>query len=154
MRLQPLPEPRLRRFVRWTLMIALAIHLPIWAASSYAAWFQVYSLELADPPAALVPGSRLRADVVSSGRVWVNLRLEVVQDGAVHPIASHQVDDNDWAGYDQRPRPDSLKVRLPAEVYARLRPGPAVLRVVATGRPQWTRTPPPTVRERQVVIGG
>ena len=152
MRLQPPPEPRLRRFIRWTLLTVLAVHLPIWAASSYAAWFQVYRLDLAAPGGPLRPGTPLRADVVSSGRVWVELRLELVQDGAKHLVASHTVDDNDWAGYDQWPIADSLRASLPPELHARLRSGPAILRAVASGRPQWTRTPPPEVRERIVQI--
>lgn len=147
-----LPEPRITRLIRWTLTAAFLVHLPIWIASSVAAWFQVYRLELRPPASAIGPGTPLRADIVSSGRVWVELRMELVQDGRVHPIATHRVEDNDWAGYDQRPRPDSLRTVVTPELYRQLRPGPAVLRAVATGRPQWTRTPPPTVRERAVAI--
>jgi hypothetical protein len=152
MRLQPPPEPRLRRFIRWTLVTVLAVHLPIWAASSYAAWFQVYRLELHPPAGPLSPGTPLAADVLSSGRVWVGLRMELIQDGTTHLIATHQVDDNDWAGYDQTPVPDSLRVTLPRALHARLHPGPAMLRVVATGRSQWSRTPPPEVRELVVQV--
>jgi hypothetical protein len=31
-------------------------------------------------------------------------------------------------------------------------PGPAIIRATATGRPQWTRLPPPTVIEKSVEI--
>jgi len=38
------------------------------------------------------------------------------------------------------------------EMLSRFHPGPARLRAVATGREQWTRVPPPTVRVIEVEI--
>lgn len=149
MRLQPPAEPRITRVVRWILLTVLLVHLPIWAASSYAAWFQVYALELPPPAGELAPGAPLRARVVSSGRVWVDLRLELVQGGRTTALGLCRVDGNGYAGYDQRPRRASLTVMLPD---SGVQPGVALLRAVATGRPQWTRTPPPVVRELPVRI--
>jgi hypothetical protein len=38
------------------------------------------------------------------------------------------------------------------EFLAQFQPGPAILRAIGTGGPQWTRTPPPVVTEIPVVV--
>jgi hypothetical protein len=67
----------------------------------------------------------------------------------VRSVASNSV-----ASYDPRSPKATLMVGvLPAHL-ARFTPGPAVFRATAVGRDQWMRTPPPTIGERVVQIGG
>jgi hypothetical protein len=67
-------------------------------------------------------------------------------------LAVQQVRGNDWASFDPRPRRASQRVLLTPEQLARFPDGPATVRATATGRPQWLRLPPPTVREAAVEI--
>jgi hypothetical protein len=53
---------------------------------------------------------------------------------------------------DPRPWRGSLRVVLGPGALAGFTSGPAQLRATATGRPQWTRLPPPTVRETAVML--
>ena len=54
--------------------------------------------------------------------------------------------------FDPRPQHGSVVVTLTREMLAPLENGPAILRASALGRPQWLRTPPPTIREQPVTI--
>jgi hypothetical protein len=63
-----------------------------------------------------------------------------------------QVPKNEYAFFDPRPRRASQNVVLTPEVLARFQPGPGRLRGIATGRAQWSRVPPPVVKELAVEI--
>jgi hypothetical protein len=121
-------------------------------ASGYRAYFQVYSLELRVDEPVLRPGSVVSTDVSASGRTTVGVRVELVQGARAETLAVHQLPGNVWASFDPRPRKGSHAVTLTPEALARFAEGPATLRATATGRPQWTRLPPPTVREAAVEI--
>lgn len=122
------------------------------ALSGYRAYFQVRGLELETPGGVLRGGSVVRASVVTSGRTFVDLKLEVSQDGRTETLAAREVPKNYFAAVDPRSQRASLEATLKPETLSRLRAGPAVLRATATGRQQWLHTPPPEVREAAVEI--
>ncbi len=132
------------------LMLALCFITAL--ASGHRAYFQVRSLELRVTESVLRNGSVIQTDVVASGRTPVTVRLELVQDAHTETLAVHLMPDNEWAAFDPRPQRASHKLAITSEILSRFQTGAAHLRATATGRPQWTRLPPPTVRESTVTI--
>lgn len=120
--------------------------------SGYRAWVQVRGLELSVDDAALRGGSVVRTSVVCSGRTTVDVRLELIQGARAETLALQRVPGNEWAAIDPRPRAASQAFAVSPETLARFQAGAALLRATATGRPQLTRLPPPTVRETPVEI--
>lgn len=144
--------PRRVVLARRAVLGLLAVPVAVGVLSGWRAWVQVRSLELhADSPV-LSGGSIVQARVVTSGRTFVDLRLELVQGTHAETLAVRQVPKNRDAATDPRPRRDSLAVVLTPDVLGRFRAGPVLVRAVARGRPQWLREPPPTVRELALAI--
>ena len=125
--------------------------LVIGAVSSHRAYFQVRSLEL-NAPQLLAAGSVVNASVVGSGRTQVDVDVELIQGTHSERLMHLHLTGNNLAFFDPRPQHRSDNVVLSSETLSRFQPGPARLRAVATGREQWTRLPPPTVREVEVVL--
>src|SRR6202008_3024991 len=125
--------------------------LVIGMISSHRAYFQVRSLEL-DAPALLTEGSVVQTSVVSSGRTTVDVVVELIQGTHSERILNLRLHGNELGFFDPRTRHGSESVKLTPEKLSTFQPGTAVLRSVATGRHQWFRLPPPTVRELPVVI--
>jgi hypothetical protein len=142
----PAMEPRWMTVGRWIVLGFLALVAIPALLSGYRAWVQVYRLDLVSAPV-LRAGSVVRANVVTSGRAYAELRIELVQGAQVETLATRQVPANRDAPTDPRPQRATLAAGLPPQIAARFAPGAAVLRATATGRSQWLRTPPPTVRE-------
>jgi hypothetical protein len=130
----------------------LALCLLAALSSGYRAYYQVYGLELHLTESTLRDGSAVRVAVVGSGRTTIDVRVELVQGEHSETLTSQQMRGNDWASFDPRPRKSSQTVLLTSQQLAHFLPGPATLRATATGRPQWLRLPPPTVREQPVEI--
>lgn len=130
----------------------LGVQLVLATLSGYRAWVQVRRLDLAVAERVLREGSPVRADVVTSGRTVVDVRLELAQGEHVESLAARRVERNRDAASDPRSRRASLAAAVTPELLGRFRPGPAVVRATARGRPQWLRVPPPTVREVPVEI--
>ncbi|HEY0172422.1 MAG TPA: hypothetical protein VGB98_15475 [Pyrinomonadaceae bacterium] len=122
------------------------------AASGYRAYYQVRSLALHLSGPALRGGSVIRFEVSGSGRTTVDVRVELIQGGHSETLAERRLPGNGWAAFDPRPTGASHSVAVTPEHLARFRDGAAKVRATATGRPQWTRLPPPTVRETEVEI--
>ena len=133
-------------------LLLVALCLVTAAASGYRAYYQVYGLELELTEATLREGSSVRVEATGSGRTTIDVKVELIQDSRSETLATQQTRGNDWASFDPRPRRASQTVVLTSEQLARFRNGPATLRATATGRPQWMRLPPPTVRETAVEI--
>jgi hypothetical protein len=132
------------------LLIVLA---PLAVLSGVRAWVQVWSLDVQVNESPARVGSVLSASVLTSGRTYVDVTLELLQDGQTHLVGGGRVDTHWDPAMDPRPRRGQVVVRLTAEMLRQVRPGPATLRATATGRHQFTRLPPPTVREIAVTIG-
>ena len=132
------------------ILVLLALCLVTALASGYRAYFQVLSLELHLSARILRDGSVVQTTVASSGRTPVAVRVELIQGTHSETLAVQHVPDNSWAAFDPRPQRATQRVVLTPELLTRFRTGPAQVRATATGRPQWTRLPPPSVRESAV----
>jgi hypothetical protein len=148
----PFDESRRTRLAKRALLIFILVHIPIGAMSSYRAWVQVRALSVTTSGPVLSAGSWLRADVVTSGRQFVDYGIELEQGARNDTLGYHIVRKNRDPFYDQRTRRDSLVITLTDAMLAPFVDGPAVVRSRALGGPQWMRTPPPTVREMAVTI--
>ena len=145
-------EPRPLVLLRRAALGFLALCAVTALASWHRAYFQVRDLELRVDAPVLRAGSVVETEVVSSGRTHVDVRVELVQGSQAETLAVQSVRGNEWGSIDPRTRRASQTVVLTPEVLSRFDSGAAVLRATATGRPQWTRLPPPTVRETAVEI--
>ena len=131
------------------LLIGTQAVLALW--SGFRAIEQVLSLELNAAPV-LSEGSLISTRVTSSGRAYVTLQLDVLQGDRVRSLHTHVVDTHRDPAMDPRLIHDSVGVRLSRADIAGLSAGDAVLRLTATGRAQWLRLPPPSVRQVAVRI--
>jgi hypothetical protein len=145
-------ESRLILLLKRAALVLLALCFVTALASGYRAYYQVRSLELRLDGPTLREGSVIRVDVSGSGRTTIDVRVELMQGGHSETLAVHQMRGNEWASFDPRPRRASPTVVVTPEQLARFTDGAATVRATATGRPQWMRLPPPTVREGGVEI--
>ena len=129
----------------------VVVLLVIGAVSAHRAYFQVRSLDL-KAPQTLSAGSFVEADVVASGRNRIRVEVELVQGNYTELLFALNVPGNNLAFFDPRAQHATQSVVLDNERLFRFQPGAARLRATATGRPQWGRTPPPTVREIDVRV--
>ena len=125
--------------------------LVIGAVSSHRAYFQVRSLEV-KAPSQLKDDSRVEVATVCSGRNMVDVVATLNQQEHAETLFNFRVPGNNLAFFDPRAQHASRTLVLDNERLIRFQPGAARLRVVATGRPEWGRLPPPTVRELDVTI--
>ena len=144
--------PPVYRALRVFTLVVVVFWVPLAAFSGFRAIVQVYDLEIHVTSPALVPGTVVQADVVTSGRAHADVVLELRQRSTVDTIGGVFVSGNRDGAFDPRARRASLRVILTREQLAHLMPGPATLRAVAVGRHQWMRLPPPTVRELSTTI--
>jgi hypothetical protein len=133
-------------------LILLALFLVTGIVSGYRAYYQVRSLEIQLTEPVLSHGSVVQIAVVGSGRTTIDVQLELIQGTHSETLARQRVPGNEWAFFDPRPTRASQKLAVTPEHLAHFMTGAAILRATATGRPQWTRLPPPTVRELAVEI--
>lgn len=125
--------------------------LVIGGVSSHRAYFQVRSLEL-NAPHTLSAGSVVNTSVVGSGRTQVDVEVDLIQGTHAERLLHLHLTGNNLAFFDPRSQHESDSVALTSEMLSKFQAGPARLRAVATGREQWMRLPPPTVREVEVEI--
>ena len=132
-------------------VFVIVVLLVIGAVSSHRAYFQVRSLELSAPHA-LSAGSVVKTSVVGSGRTMVDVDVDLIQGTRSERLLHLHLTGNKPGFFDPRTQHGSVSVILTTETLSKFQPGPARLRAVATGREQWTRLPPPTVREMEVEV--
>lgn len=125
--------------------------LVIGAVSSHRAYFQVRSLEVKAPPQ-LTDGSLVEIATVCSGRNAVDVEGKLIQGEYSEMLFNFRVPGNELAFFDPRAQRLTYVAVLNSESLVNFEPGAARLRVVAIGRPEWGRVPPPTVRELDVTI--
>lgn len=145
-------DARPAALMKWAALVLVALCVVAALASGYRAYYQVYGLEIQLSEPALRAGSVIQVAVTGSGRTTIDVRVELVQGARSETLAVRGVRGNDWPSFDPRPRRASQRVAVTPEVLARFMPGPAIVRATATGRPQWLRLPPPTVREAAAEI--
>ena len=148
---QTIPEARPIRWLKRFFVFVIIMLLAIGAVSSHRAYFQVRGLEL-NAPHSLSAGSMVETAVVSSGRTPVDVDVDLIQGAHILRLFSLRVRGNELGFFDPRTQHGSESVTLTSEILSRFQPGAARLRSVATGRPQWMRLPPPTVRELDVEV--
>lgn len=148
----PARESRPLAVLKRAALALLALCVLTAAASGYRAYYQVRSLELRLSGPALREGSSIRVEVSGSGRTTIDVRVELMQGGRSETLAERRLPGNEWASFDPRPTRASHEVVLRPEQLAGFQSGAAKVRATATGRPQWMRLPPPTVRETGVEI--
>jgi len=148
----PFEESRGARLGKRLVLAFILAQLPIGALSSYRAWVQIKEVTLEIESTVLQPGTTVRSHLVSWARTESDARIELVQGSHVAMLGEVYVARNHEPVFDPRPKRDSVVVTLSAATLEGFHDGPATLRASAVGRPQWLRTPPPTVRERAVVI--
>ena len=133
-------------------LLFLALCFVTAMTSAHRAYFQVRSLELRVAEPVLRAGSVVETEVVISGRTTADVRVELIQDARALTLAVQRVPGNEWAAIDPRTQRAAQSITLTPEDLSHFHTGTASLRATATGRPQWLRLPPPTVREFLVVI--
>jgi hypothetical protein len=132
-------------------VVATAIFLLVGACSAYRAWVQVYSVGLVTTDT-IAPGSTIAVEVVGSGRTFVTVQLLLEQGLRTEPLRSMELPHNGDPVTDPRPQRGRLVLGLRPENLAVFVDGPARLDAIAVGRPQWLRTPPPTIVTRPVIL--
>ena len=147
-----IPDARPVALMKRVLVIPLALFVVSAAFSGHRAYYQVRGLELRLAEPVLREGSLIEVAVTGSGRTTIDVRLELIQGAHSETIAVQRVRGHEWPVFDPRPTSGSKTVALTPELLSRFETGAAMVRATATGRPQWTRLPPPTVREAGVEI--
>ena len=145
-------ESRIVLNVRRAMIALVCIYGVFFWWSMYRRIWQVLRIEAHASSLVLVPGSTVGYDVITSGEVPNQIRLELVQGtqreilhderGAVPKVRS----------LDPRVYRYTPTVVITPEILARFRPGPATLRVTGFGAQKLLRTPAPRVRELQVKL--
>ena len=137
--------------LRRIIIAAAIVHFSLAAASGYRAIVQVYDVTI-ETPRAIRSAQPFTVHVSTSGRTYVDVRVDLIQGSHTETIGSTTVDSNDSFFYDPRPKGMAMNVVVPVDLLSRFTPGHATIRATAVGRPQWLRTPPPTVDEARVTL--
>jgi hypothetical protein len=146
-----IPEARPMVWLKRVFAFVFVALLTIGMVSSYRAYVQVRSLDLTAPHTLSV-GSMVTTSVVTSGRTHVNVDVDLIQGAQSQRLVALLVRGNELGFFDPRTQHGLENFTITSDVLSRFKPGSARLRAVATGRHQWFRLPPPTVREFEVVI--
>ena len=146
-----IPQTRPIAWLKRGLVFVIVALVSIEVVSGYRAYYQVKDLELS-APRTLSAGSTVNTSVVTSGRTWVDVEVDLIQGAHTERLIALRVRKNNLGFFDPRTQQASESFTLTRETLSRFQPGSARLRSVATGRLQWTILPPPTVREMEVEI--
>jgi hypothetical protein len=146
-----IPEARPIVWLKRLFTLVIVLLLAIGLVSSYRAYVQVRSLELS-APGVLSEGSVVETSVVTSGRTMADVEVDLIQGSHSERLLRLHLPGNELGFFDPRTRYASETVTLTRETLSKFQSGSARLRSVATGRPQWMRLPPPTVREIEVTL--
>jgi hypothetical protein len=146
-----IPEARPIVWLKRLFTLVIVLLLAIGLVSSYRAYVQVRSLELS-APGVLSEGSVVETSVVTSGRTMADVEVDLIQGSHSERLLRLHLPGNELGIFDPRTRHASETVTVTRETLSKFQSGSARLRSVATGRPQWMRLPPPTVREIEVTL--
>jgi len=130
----------------------LIVHAVLFPLSGFRAWVQVYDVELHASTNRATPGTRIVANVETSGRIGIDITMVANQGGRTVTLGSMRIPSNEQAIYDPRPRHDSLVVSLDADMLQQISAGSVAITATATGRPQFTRMPPPVIKQITLTV--
>lgn len=145
-------EPRWLTLLKRLLLLIVAFHLLVGLVSSYRAYYQIHSADIFSDQV-LQPGSAVQTKVVTYGRSFADVKLELIQGALAVTLHEQRVAANEFGFYDPRTQKAEFSVNITPQTLERFAPGAALLRATAVGRHQWMRLPPPVVREVPVEIG-
>ena len=146
-----IPEARPIAILKKVFVGMVIVLLAIGAVSSYRAYVQVKSLEI-QASQVLAVGSKVGVSLVSSGRTTVDVQVQLIQHSHSQTLFTLQLKGNELGFFDPRTKSaDKIEI-ITTDQLSGFQPGVATLRATATGRHQWMRLPPPTVREVIVEI--
>jgi hypothetical protein len=140
------------RILRNILLTPLVLWALVGPVAAHRAYYQVQSVDIEAIASPLRAGSIVRASIVSSGRVEAALVLELAQGNHREVLSDVTIRANVWRYWDPRRVHGSTTVTLEGERLSRFRDGPAVIRAIGHGNPQWLRVPPPVRTEARVDI--
>jgi hypothetical protein len=148
---QPIPEARPIAVLKKLFVVVIVSLLVIGGFSSYRAYIQVKSLDI-QADQVLVDGANIYMSVLTSGRTTVDVDVELIQGTYREKVYSLQVHGNELGFFDPRTIYVLDRRAMTGKQLAGFQTGAATLRATATGRHQWMRLPPPTVREITVQL--
>jgi hypothetical protein len=134
------------------MVIVVVVFLCIGVISANRAYYQVRKVDLTSTDTVLRNGTVIQGLVVTSGRTDVDFQIELIQGKHQQILAIKRVKSNDFAFFDPRTQNASLSIQVTPELTSSFQAGRATIRATAFGRSQWTRVPPPFVREMEVEI--
>jgi hypothetical protein len=153
------PETRIPagRFHKWGRRVAIGmigIYICLLPWEMYRRIWQIHRADISVSSATLAPGTTVSIDVVTSGEVRNRVVLELIQDQQRHTLLEFHGELNRMNMWDVRTYRYERTVTLTREVLARFKPGAAVIELTGYGGTKLLRTPPPVVRQQQVVVRG
>ena len=129
----------------------LIVHAVLFPLSGFRAWVQVYDVDLRTSSSSAAPGTRIVANIETSGRIAIDVDIVANQGARTILLGSMRIPSNEQAIYDPRPRRDSIAVSLTSQDLKAILPGPVAIIATAKGRPQFTRMPPPLIKHLVLV---
>ena len=139
--------------LRRVILFALAVHVVLASLSGYRAWVQVTRLDLSvSGGERLRPSDWARLSITSSGRVWNDVVLELIQGQKKGVLVTHRMPMNENFFYDPRSQHADVDVKITPELIASFASGPALIRATGYGGSQFLRVPPPVVSELRVTL--
>ena len=142
-------NPRAREWLGFTTLrrvciAAAVVHFSLAGVSGYRAVVQVYSVSL-DAPAVLAAGTTVTSQLVTSGRIMQDARIELIQGDKVEELVKKRIPSHSHWFYDPRPLSATVDATVPSDILTRFHHGPAKLQLIVEGRMQWLYLPPPKV---------
>jgi len=138
--------------LRRVIIVIAIIHFSLAAISGYRAVVQVYRASITTDSDTLRAGSLISADVVTAGRTFVEMTIALEQSGKSVVLEKATIPGNKSFFYDFRSKRAHFDIDVTRELLSRFKPGPATLSVIAEGRAQWLRVPPPKTDRILVIL--
>jgi hypothetical protein len=143
-------ESRVVVLIRRTLLAIVCLYIVTFCWSVYRRIWQVLRIEAHASSLVLAPGSTVGYDVITSGEVPNQIRLELVQGGQRVILHEERGAVPTVRSLDPRVYRYTPTVVITPEILSKLQPGPATLRVTGFGAQKLLRTPANRVRELRV----
>ncbi len=152
---RPTPAIPDSHFQKWGKRLAIALlvfNALLWPWELYRRIWQVLRADLVVSSGTLTPGATVSIDVVTSGEIRNRVVLELIRDTRRVTLLEFHGRLNRMNFFDVRTYRYTPTVTLTPDMLAGFTPGPAVVRLTGYGGMKLLRTPPPVVREQQVML--